>query len=132
MTTSTETTPHDTAEEKTTSAPETTAAGTAETKKTTKTAGKARKKAKTTKAKPATAKPVMYSSAPPKGLWPVGTQVKYLGGSKLRNDWLKKGAEGRVFGYRPGKTGGGLYKIRFEKGSTLLSVKRVEKVTTKG
>jgi hypothetical protein len=69
-----------------------------------------------------------YTHDTPKGLWAVGTMVKYLGGSKLKNDWLKKGAVGRVFGYRPGKTGGGLYAIRFEQGSTLLSTPRVAKV----
>jgi hypothetical protein len=69
-----------------------------------------------------------YTSDTPKGLWPVGTMVTYLGGSTLKNDWLKKGAVGRVYGYRPGKTGGGLYAVRFEQGATLLSTKRVAKV----
>ena len=37
------------------------------------------------------------------------------------------GMAGRVFGYRPGQTGGGLYAVRFEGGTTLLSTKRVRK-----
>ena len=83
---------------------------------------------KKTTRKPAKAKATMYTSKPPAGLWPVGTTVKYLGGSKLKNRWLKKGMTGRVFGYRPGRKAGGLYAIRFEKGTTLLSTKRVTKV----
>ncbi len=41
---------------------------------------------------------------------------------------LTKRAVGRIFAYRPGRKGGGLYAIRFEKGSTLLSTKRVGRV----
>ena len=35
---------------------------------------------------------------------------------------------GGVFGYRLGRKGGGLYAVRFEKGSTLLLTTRVAKV----
>jgi hypothetical protein len=95
-------------------------------KKVTK--GKSQPKVKgARKGKAGKGKAVTYSNEPPRGLWPVGTIVRYAGGAKLRNDWLKKGAVGRVFGYRPGKTGGGLYAVRFEGGATLLSTKRVER-----
>jgi hypothetical protein len=77
------------------------------------------------------AKPISYTSTTPSGLMPVGTTVKYIGGAKLKNDWLKKNAVGRVFGYRPGRKGGGLYAVRFEGGATLLSVKRIEKASAK-
>lgn len=94
---------------------------------TTRTETKPRDTAeKKTAKKRAKTKPVMYSNVAPKGLWPVGTTVKYLGGARLKNTWLKKNAVGRVFGYRPGKTGG-LYAVRFEGGATLLSTKRVAK-----
>jgi hypothetical protein len=84
----------------------------------------ARKAARTRRAK---TPPPSYSNETPKGLWPVGTTVKYLGGSKLKNQWLKKGAVGRVFGYRPGRKGGGLYAVRFKGHATLLSTQRVAK-----
>jgi hypothetical protein len=82
--------------------------------------------------KPVKTKAPLYTAKPPAGLWAVGTFVKYTGGSKLKNRWLKKGMVGRVFGYRPGRTGGGLYAVRFEGGATLLSVKRVKRVRTAG
>ena len=87
---------------------------------------------KKTTRKPAKAKATTYTSKPPAGLWAVGTMVKYTGGAKLKNDWLKKGMTGRVFGYRPGRKAGGLYAIRFESGATLLSVKRVKRVSKAG
>lgn len=74
-----------------------------------------------------TAKTTTPSNKTPRGLWPVGTFVKFLGGARLKNRWLKKGMVGRVFGYRPGRKGGGLYAIRFEGGVTLLATKRVSK-----
>jgi hypothetical protein len=89
--------------------------------------GRTPKKTTRKKTRRAKAKAIMYSSKPPTGLMPVGTMVTYRGGARLRNDWLRKGMTGRVFGYRPGKTGGGLYAIRFEKGVTLFSAKRVER-----
>ena len=108
---------------------------TTETATATMTDAPKRKPAKKPEAKkPASARTAKttttasYSNKTPKGLWAVGTTVTYHGGSKLHNDWLKKGAVGRVFGYRPGQTGGGLYAVRFEKGSTLLSTTRVAKV----
>ncbi len=117
----------------TTNATETTATTTpAETKK--KPAPKARKKAakkKVTRTK-TTAKVISYTNKAPSGLFPVGTSVKYAGGARIKNSWLKKGAVGRVFGYRPGKTGGGLYAVRFEGGkTTLLSAQRVTKAAPK-